>query len=81
MEPEGSLPCSQEPSQGPGVTFYNKLVFSGEELLAPCPTSRLEDHPLLAVHNCLFNIFTSTLLDNILMPIVTWDSWPYLLNA
>jgi hypothetical protein len=46
MEPEGSLPCSQGPYpeayiQGirPGprllVVFRNKLIFYGEELLAP----------------------------------------------
>jgi len=35
--------------------------FYGEELLAPCPTSKLEDHPLSDVCNCLFNIFTATL--------------------
>jgi len=31
------------------------------ELLAPRPTSKLEDHPLSAVRNCLFNIFAVTL--------------------
>ena len=35
----------------------NKASFYGEELLAPRPTSKLEDHPLSAAHNCLFNIF------------------------
>jgi hypothetical protein len=29
-------------------------------LLAPCPTPKIEDHPLSAVHNCFFNIFTAT---------------------
>jgi len=48
------------PSVGPCVTFHNKLVFRGEELLAPCPTSKLEDHPLLALCNWLFNIFAAT---------------------
>jgi hypothetical protein len=37
------------------------LVFYGEELLAPRPTPKLEDHPLSAVRDCLFNIFTATL--------------------
>jgi hypothetical protein len=41
------------------VTFCNKLFFY--ELLAPHPTPKLEDHPLLAVHDCLFNIFTAAL--------------------
>jgi len=30
-------------------------------LLAPYPNPKLEDHPLLAVHECLFNIFATTL--------------------
>jgi len=41
--------------------FLNKLGFYGEELLALCPTYKLEDHPLSAVRNCLFSIFTATL--------------------
>jgi len=28
---------------------------------APRPTPKLEDHPLSAVHDCLFNIFAATL--------------------
>ena len=41
--------------------FHNMIRFYSEELLAPLPTTRLEDHPLSAVCNCLFNIFTATL--------------------
>jgi hypothetical protein len=44
----------------PHVTFCNMLFFYGEELLAPHPTPKLEDHPLLGVYNCLFIIFTVT---------------------
>jgi hypothetical protein len=40
--------------------FVTKICFHGE-LLAPCPTPKLEDHPLLAVCDCLFNIFAATL--------------------
>jgi hypothetical protein len=47
------------PSLGPILDFRNKLTFCGEELLAPHPTPRLEEHPLLAVRNCLFNIFAA----------------------
>jgi hypothetical protein len=36
-------------------------VRNGEELLAPCPTPKLEDHPLSAARNCLFSIFTAAL--------------------
>jgi hypothetical protein len=41
--------------------YYNISVFYGEELLAPRPTPKLEDHTLSAVRDCLFNIFTGTL--------------------
>ena len=57
MEPEGSLPRSQVS----GCTLRNKIRFYGEELLAPRPTSKLEEHPLSAVRECLFNIFAATL--------------------
>jgi hypothetical protein len=40
------------------VNFRNKMIFYDEELLAPHPTPKLEDHPLSAVRDCLFNIFT-----------------------
>jgi hypothetical protein len=43
------------------VVFRNKLTFYGEKLLAPRQSSKLEDHPLSAVHDCLFNIFAATL--------------------
>ena len=33
----------------------------GEEMLAPSPNSKLEDHTLSAVLNCLFNTFATTL--------------------
>jgi hypothetical protein len=45
MEPEGSLPWSQEPV----------LVFYDEELLTSRPTLNLEDHSLSAVRDRLFN--------------------------
>jgi hypothetical protein len=40
--------------------FRNIIVFYGEELLAPRPTPKLEDHPLSAVRDCLFNVFAAT---------------------
>jgi hypothetical protein len=40
--------------------FRNKANFYGEELAAPRPTPKLEDHPLSAVRECLFNIFVAT---------------------
>ena len=41
--------------------FRNNIRFYGEELLAPRPTPKLEDHSLSAFRDCLFNIFASTL--------------------
>jgi hypothetical protein len=40
---------------------HNIIIFYGEELLAPHPTPKLEDHPLSAVCDCLFNVFAATL--------------------
>jgi hypothetical protein len=39
----------------------NVIMFYGEGLLAPRPTPKLEDHPLSAVRDCLFNVFATTL--------------------
>ena len=41
--------------------FLNKVLYR-EGLLAPRPTSKLEDHPSSAVRDCLLNIFAATLL-------------------
>jgi len=41
--------------------FRNKACFYCEELLAPRPTLKLEDHPLSSVPNCFFNVFAATL--------------------
>jgi hypothetical protein len=43
------------------LNFWNKIIFYSEELQAPRPTPKLEDHPLSAVCNCLFNILAGTL--------------------
>jgi hypothetical protein len=48
------------PIPSPFVPFCNKTIFHGE-LLAPRPTPKLDDHPLSAVRDCLFNIFAATL--------------------
>jgi hypothetical protein len=37
------------------------VIFYNEELLAPRPTPKLEDHPLSAVRDWLFNVFAATL--------------------
>jgi hypothetical protein len=41
--------------------FVTSLFFYGEELLALHPTPNLENHPLSAVRDCLFNTFAATL--------------------
>jgi hypothetical protein len=74
MEPEGSLPHSQEHATCPYpepqiisprpricIVFRNMVIFYGEELLAPRPIPKLEGHPLSAVRDCLFNVFAATL--------------------
>ena len=40
--------------------YRNKIRFYGEEVLATCPTPKLEDHPLSAVRDYLFIIFAAT---------------------
>jgi hypothetical protein len=62
MEPEGLLPRSQEPATRDSyMRFLIGLHLYDEELLAPRPTPKLEDHPLSALHDCLFIIFAATL--------------------
>jgi hypothetical protein len=41
--------------------FVTSYFFYGEELLAPRPTPKLEDHPLSAVYDCLIHMFAVTL--------------------
>jgi hypothetical protein len=41
--------------------FRNGIFYYGKELLAPRSNPKLEDHPLSAIRDCLFNIFTATL--------------------
>jgi hypothetical protein len=42
-------------------TFRNNRIFYGEELLAPRPTLKLEDHRFSADRNWLFSIFAAAL--------------------
>jgi hypothetical protein len=61
VEPPDLLPQSQVPELRLTVLLFRSMIgFYGEELLAPRPTPKLEDHPL-AVHDCLFNLFAATL--------------------
>jgi len=72
MESEGLLPHSQVPATCPCpkpnyqsrseafcVTIHNKIRFYGKELLAPCPTPKVEDHHLSAIRDCLFKNISS----------------------
>jgi hypothetical protein len=43
------------------LSSRNIIIFFSQELLAPRPTPKLEDHPLSAVCDCLFNVFVATL--------------------
>ena len=73
MKPEGSLPHSQQPAiityvvpqdhfgSDAFVTVATCLNLYSEQLLAPRPTPKLEDHPFSAVRDGLFNIFAATL--------------------
>ena len=68
-----SIPCTKSHVPFPLLRSYkrinpgpwhmhvlcNKASFYGEELLAPCPTPKLEEHLLSAVCDCLFNIITA----------------------
>ena len=45
----------------PACKCFLTGLFYREGLLAPRPTPKLEDHPLSAVHDCLFNLFAATL--------------------
>jgi hypothetical protein len=54
------LSCTKESVQVRGfvICFVTRQF---EELLALRPTPNLEDHPLSAVRDCLFNVFATTL--------------------
>jgi hypothetical protein len=41
--------------------FRNYISFYDEEMSAPRPKPKLEDHPFSAVRDCLLNIFAATL--------------------
>jgi hypothetical protein len=55
----------------PCVTFLNKLFLWW--VVSPLPSPKLEDHPLSAVCDCLFNIFTTSLhIWRLSLPCKTW---------
>ena len=62
--------------------FRNKICFHGEELLAPRPTTKVEDHPLSAARDCLFNLYSATLHieGRITFSFIFFNCYFYLLN-
>jgi hypothetical protein len=50
------------------VYFQSRLILYGEELLAPSPNPKLEDHPLSAVRHFLFNKFAAVTGERLLHP-------------
>jgi hypothetical protein len=57
------------------VFSHSKLIFYGKELLAPCPTPKLEDDPLSAGHGYLSNIFVAILhIWRSSPPFATWGT-------
>jgi len=87
LPPVPILRSYQSTSPGPRLsvrTFRNEIRFYGEELLAPLPTPKLEDHPSSTVHDCLFNIFATTLhiwgrssIRNLRTPMLWWQGPTY----
>jgi len=73
MELEGSLPRSQVPATCPypepdcqsrskayRINVSQHDTFSGSVVVTTSPNPKLEDHPLSAVRDCLFNTFATT---------------------
>jgi len=62
-EPARSSPSPkyQSRSEAYSMSFVTWYFFYGEQLLAPHPTNKLEEHSLSAVRDCLFNILAATL--------------------
>lgn len=64
MEPECSLPNSQDPAKSEvlhNISCNACFLCYYEVLLDPHATFKLVDHPLSDVRDCLFNIFPATL--------------------
>ena len=55
-----SLSCALQ-RKHPACKYFLTWMFYREGLLATRPNHKLEDHPLSAVHDCLFNLFVATL--------------------
>ena len=54
------------------LLFHNIPSFYGKEVLAVYPNPKLENHPLSAVRECLFNTFSATLHIWRPSPSITW---------
>ena len=62
---------SPEEASHPWV-IRNHFFLHGEELLVSRPTPKLEDPPLSAVRDCLFNLSTATPILETVPPSATW---------
>jgi hypothetical protein len=60
-EPDQSSPHHPIPSLQDPLEVFVTSFFYGEGMLTPLPIPKLEGHPLLSVHDCLFNIFAANL--------------------
>ena len=56
-----ALTCVRHYKHAECECFLTKFFYR-KGLLAPRPTTKLEDHPSSAVRDCLFNLFAATLL-------------------
>jgi hypothetical protein len=62
------------PSPRPSVAYLQHGKFQGKWLLASCSIPSVEDHPLSAVRDCLFNIFGIILhIWRPFPPCATWE--------
>jgi len=64
--PESHFPLRRlDHSISPGsrlsLFIFRNICFYGEELLAPRPTPKLEEHSLSAVRDCVLNVFAANL--------------------
>ena len=75
--PEPSTYRRSSPSQRPlWMVRRNTARFCGEELLAPLPTTKLEDHPLSDVRDCLFCIFAPNLWTTTMQLLISTTTIP-----
>jgi hypothetical protein len=55
------------------MTFRNKLIFDGEEFLAPRPTPKVEEHQFSTVSDVKIIIHNTAILPSVLCGCTTWS--------